>query len=75
MDTKQYWFLDIINHQLSKEVARRCFIKKVLLEISQNSQENICARIYFLTKLKASGLQLYLKRDTGTATSFQQILV
>ena len=26
------------------------------LEISQNSQEKTCARVYFLTKLEASGL-------------------
>ena len=33
--------------------------KKVFLEISQNSQENTCARVSFLMKLQASGLQLY----------------
>ena len=32
--------------------------KKVFLEISQNSQENICARVSFLIKLHASGLRL-----------------
>ena len=40
-------------------VARRCSVKKVFLEISQNSQENTCARVSFLIKLQASGLQLY----------------
>ena len=34
--------------------------KKVFLEISQNSQENNCARVSFLIKLQA--LQLYLKK-------------
>ena len=29
-------------------VARRCFVKKKFLEISQNSQENTCARDSFL---------------------------
>ena len=29
----------------------------MFLEISQNSQENICARVYFLIKLQALGLQ------------------
>ena len=29
------------------------FCKKVLLKISQNSQENICARVSFLIKLQA----------------------
>ena len=34
-------------------VAKRCSVKKVFLEISQNSQE-------------VGGLQLYLKRDSAT---------
>ena len=29
-------------------VAKRCSVKKVFLEISQNSQENTCARVPFL---------------------------
>ena len=33
--------------------------EKVFLEISQNSQENTCARVSFLIKLQASGWQLY----------------
>ena len=39
--------------QYSEAVARRCSVKKVFLEISQNSQENICARVSFLIKLQA----------------------
>ena len=34
---------------------QRCSVKKVFLEISQNSQENACARVSFLIKLQASG--------------------
>ena len=34
-------------------VVRRCSVKKVFLQISQNSQENTCARFSFL------GLQIY----------------
>ena len=34
-------------------------LKKVLLKISQNSQENTYARVAFLIKLQAWGLQLY----------------
>ena len=30
-------------------VVRRCSVKKVFLEISQNSQENTCARTLLLT--------------------------
>ena len=37
-------------------VVRRCYVKKVLLEISQNSQEN--TRVSFLINLQP-GLQLY----------------
>ena len=33
-------------------VVRRCYIKKLFLEISQNSQENTCAKISFLIKLQ-----------------------
>ena len=29
-----------------------CSVKKVFLEISQNSQENLCARVSFLKKLQ-----------------------
>ena len=36
--------------------------KKLFLEISQNSQENTCAKISFLIKLQVSALQLYSKK-------------
>ena len=55
----------------SEAVAGRYSVKKVFLEMPQNSQENTCVRFSFLIKLQeltqasASGLQLYLKRDTG----------
>ena len=39
-------------------VARRCSVRKVFLEILQNSQENTCARIFFYF--------FYLIRDSGT---------
>ena len=39
----------ILNLIISEAVVRRCSVKKLFLEISQNSQENTCA----------SGLQLY----------------
>ena len=35
---------------ISEAVAWRCSVKKVFLEISQNSQENTCARVSFLIK-------------------------
>ena len=42
----------------SGAVVRRCSIKKLFLEISQNSQENTCAKISFLIKFQVLGLQL-----------------
>ena len=45
--------------EFAEAVVQRCSAKKVFLEISQNSQENTCARVCFLIKLQASGLQLY----------------
>ena len=33
-------------------VVQRCSVKKLFLEISQNSQENACARVSYLIKLK-----------------------
>ena len=37
-------------------------MKKVFLKVSQNSNESTCTRVFFLIKLQASGLQLYLKK-------------
>ena len=37
----------------SEAVSRRCSVKRVFLEIWQNSQKNICARVSFLIKLQA----------------------
>ena len=50
----------------SKTITRWFSVKKTLLKVLQNSQENTCLRVSFLLKLKASGLKLYLKRDSGT---------
>ena len=54
----------IINVKEAEAVAKKCSVKKLFLEISQNSQNNTCARVSFLIKLQ--GLQLYEKRDSGT---------
>ena len=39
---------------IPKPVVRRCTLKEVLLKISQNSQENTCARVSFLLRLQTS---------------------
>ena len=41
----------------TEAVVRSCSVEKVFLEISQNSQENTCARICFLIKLQAKHFQ------------------
>ena len=48
-----------------KSSHQRCPLKKVFLEISQNSKENTCARASFLIKLQVAPANL-LKRDSGT---------
>ena len=48
---------------LQLEVATRGVLwKKLFLKISQNSQENTCARVSFLIKLKASALRFIKRR-------------
>ena len=42
-----------INRNHLKSSHQRCSVKKMFLEISQNSQENTCARVSFLIKLQA----------------------
>ena len=53
----QKYLAPIAHHSILNEAGdQRCSVKKMVLEISQNSQENI----------SALGLQLYQKRDSGT---------
>ena len=47
-------------HKTSKYLQKQP--PEVFLELSQNSQENTCARVCFLIKLQVWGLQLYLKK-------------
>ena len=48
----------------TEAIVRRCSVKKVFLEISQNSRENTCARVTFLMK--------FIKKET-TAQVFSCI--
>ena len=45
----------LVTHDMSnvgsEAVVHRCSVKKMFLEISQNSQENVCAKVSFLIKL------------------------
>ena len=49
-------------------------MKKVFFEILQNSQENTCARVSFLIKLQASGLQKFLRTPFLQNTSVRLLL-
>ena len=37
----------LFDNKAPEAVVRRCSVKKVFLKISQNSQENTCARVFF----------------------------
>ena len=50
---------------ITEAVTRKCSVKKVFLKISQNLQENICARVSFLIKLQASACN-FIKKETLT---------
>ena len=41
-----------LKRRTTEAVAQRCSVKKVFLEISQNLQENTCARVPFLIKCR-----------------------
>ena len=43
-------------------VVRKCSVTKVFLEISQNSQENTCARVSFIIKMQVWPATLLKKR-------------
>ena len=41
----------VLNDKIIAEKQKQSSVKKVLLKISENSQENICARVSFLISL------------------------
>ena len=43
----------------TEAVTQRCSVKKVFLEISQNGQENTCARVSFSIKLQIEATQVF----------------
>ena len=58
----KYFYLSI---QHSEAVVQMCSVKKVFLEISQNSQENTCTRASFLIKLQVWGQSLFFNNVAG----------
>ena len=64
MDERVYYSFFEKKNEVHKMILyrsshQRCSVRKVFFEISRNSHENSCARVSFLIKLEASGLQLY----------------
>ena len=62
--------------QYREAVTRRCSVKKVFLDISQNSQENTYARASFLIKLQAWRQEhlrtpFYIEQPQATASEYQ----
>ena len=49
--------------QTPEAIAQRCSVKKVFLEILQNSQENTYARVSFLIKLQVWDRTRFLTED------------
>ena len=58
-----------------KAVAKQCSVKRVFLEITQNSQENTCGRVSFLTKLQVSRFVFlfYLVQYVDTAFMLKKV--
>ena len=55
--TKEFWMS--LNQILSRSSHRKCSVKKVFLEISQNSPENTYARVSFLIIKKEALAQVF----------------
>ena len=53
----------LVLKQQTEAVVQRCYVKKVFLEISQNSQENTCARVSFFIKFQAGACK-FIKKET-----------
>ena len=51
--------IKIFELELKETVAKTCSVKKVFLEVSQNSQAKHLCQSLFLIKLQASSLQFY----------------
>ena len=58
---------------MTEAVAQRCSIKKALLEISQNPQENTCARVTFFSKV--AGLSMNFVKLLRTPFCKEQLCV
>ena len=55
--------LSIFLNTDTESILQRCSVKKVFLEILQNSQQNTCARVSFLITLQAEVCN-FIKKET-----------
>ena len=53
------WRLNNAIMHTTEAVVQKCSVRKMFLEVSQNLQENTCAKVSFFIKLQAWDLQLY----------------
>ena len=53
----------LINVKEPEGAAQTCSVKKLFLEISENSQENTCARVSFLIELPAYACNIIKKEN------------
>ena len=60
---KSQFIIIYLQYIIAEAVAQRCFLKKVFLEISQNSQENTCARVSFLKSCRPEPCN-FIKNET-----------
>ena len=63
------YYLLLAFKSTSAAVVRMCSVKKVFLEISQNSQENTCAKVSFLIKLHAMACNFIKKENLAQVCS------
>ena len=61
--------LKIIFLHTAEALAGRCSVKKVFLEIWQNSQKSTCGRVSFSIKLQACNFLEKKKKNSGTGVS------
>ena len=67
-DCFQILFLILLSTLLPEAVARRCSVKKMFLEISQNSQEKLVL-VSFLIKLQAKACN-FIKKEAVAQVFF-----
>ena len=63
------------NKVFTEAVVQRCSVKKVFLEISQNSQKNICARVSFFQLCEISKSTFFGRAPLVVAFGFYKVAI